>query len=89
MPNSRSAKKRLRQEVKKTASNRDVRSGVRNQVKKIRSLISAGDAEGCQTAFRTACKKLDQAAAKGIMHANTAARTKSRLSKAIKGMSAA
>ena len=51
-------------------------------------MISAGDAEACKAEFPSICKKLDQAAAKGIMHSNTAARTKSRLSKAIKGISA-
>ena len=88
MPNSPSAKKRLRQEIKKNAANRTIRSNVRNQVKKLRGLISAGDTEACKAEFPTTCKKLDQAAAKGILHANAAARTKSRLSKAIKGISA-
>jgi len=87
MPNSPSAKKRHRQEIKRTQINRAVRSVVRNHVKKLRNLISAGDAAACQAEFRTTCKRLDQAASKGIMHSNTTARLKSRLSKAIKKLS--
>jgi small subunit ribosomal protein S20 len=84
MPNSPSAKKRHRQEVKLTVANRNIRSIIRNQVKKLRGLIAAGDAAVCQAEFRVTCKKLDQATAKGILHANTSSRYKSRLSKAIK-----
>lgn len=87
MPNSPSAKKRHRQEVKRTAANRTIRSSIRNQMKKLRGLIAAGDAAACQAEFRVTCKKLDQAAARGILHSNTSSRYKSRLSKAIKALS--
>jgi small subunit ribosomal protein S20 len=87
MPNSPSAKKRHRQEVKRTEANRTIRSKVRNQVKKLRSLIAAGDAAACQNEFRLTCKRLDQAASKGILHSNSCSRYKSRLSKAIKALS--
>ena len=86
MPNSVSAKKRLRQSLDRRQKNRASRSALRNQIRKIRSAISGGDAAACETEFRTTCKKLDQAAAKGILHANAAARIKSRLSKSIKGL---
>jgi small subunit ribosomal protein S20 len=86
MPNSPSAKKRHRQEVKQTVANRNIRSVIRNQVKKLRGLIAAGDAAACQTEYRETCKKLDQAAAKGILHTNTSSRYKSRLSRAIKAL---
>lgn len=84
MPNSASASKRLRQNEALRLKNRAARTRVRSQVKKVRSAIKAGDVEKCEAEFRTATKKLDQAAAKGLLHANAAARTKSRLSKAIK-----
>jgi small subunit ribosomal protein S20 len=88
MPNSVSAKKRLRQNLSRRARNRAARSSIRSQIRKVRTAIAAGDAEASATEFRTAVKKLDQAAAKKIIHANTAARIKSRLSKAIKGLKA-
>jgi small subunit ribosomal protein S20 len=86
MPNSASAKKRLRQSLDRRARNRTLRSSLRTQIKKIRTTIAGGDAAACETEFRTTVKKLDQAAAKGVLHANAAARLKSRLSSAIKGL---
>lgn len=86
MPNSASAKKRLRQSLDRRARNRAARSALRSTIRKVRSTIATGDAEASATEFRTLVKKLDQAAAKGILHANTAARIKSRISKAIKAV---
>ena len=86
MPNSASAKKRLRQSLDRRARNRTVRSSLRSQIKKVRTAIAGGDAAASETEFRATVKKLDQAAAKNILHANAAARLKSRLSKAIKGL---
>lgn len=88
MPNSASAKKRLRQNEARRLKNRGLRTEVRSQVKKVRVAIGAGDVEKSETEFRLAAKKLDRAAAKGLLHANAAARTKSRLSKAIKAVKA-
>jgi small subunit ribosomal protein S20 len=86
MPNSASAKKRLRQSLDRRDRNRAVRTNLRTQIKKCRTAIAGGDSAACETEFRTTVKKLDQAAAKNILHANAAARLKSRLSKAIKGL---
>ncbi len=88
MPNSASAKKRLRQSLDRRARNRTVRSTLRTQIKKVRTAIAGGDAAATETEFRTTVKKLDQAAAKYILHKNSAARLKSRLSKAIKNLKA-
>ncbi|TWT86809.1 30S ribosomal protein S20 [Pseudobythopirellula maris] len=84
MPNSASASKRLRQSKDRRDQNRSVRTSVRRQIKKVRVAAAAGDVETAETEFRVAAKKLDQAAAGNVIHANAAARTKSRLSKAIK-----
>ena len=86
MPNSESAKKRLRQNVTRNAQNRAVKSNVRGQIRKVREAIAAGNVEESEAAFRLKTKKLGQAAAKTTIHPNAAARTKSRLSKAIKGI---
>lgn len=83
MPNSASAKKRLRQSQTRRLRNRSQRSALRTQVKKVRQAITAGETEKSDEEFRKAVKKLDQAAAKGLIHANKAARTKSRLNKAV------
>lgn len=86
MPTSLSAKKRLRQNETRRTHNQSIKSAVRTQVRKVRTAIEAGDAEASAEEFRAATKKLDQAAAKNVIHANKAARTKSRLSKAIKSL---
>ena len=84
MPNTNSAKKALRQSTKRRLHNRTQRSALRKTVKTCRSLAESGDKEAAEAAFRTACRKLDQAAAKNLIHKNKAARTKSRLSKLVK-----
>lgn len=86
MPNSASAKKRLRQSEALRLKNRSARASVRTQVKKVRKAVLAGDVAASEAEFVKAVKSLDKAASKGLMHANAAARTKSRLSKAIKGI---
>jgi len=89
MPTSISAKKRLRQNEVRRTRNKMIKTNVRGQVRKVLAAIEAGDAETIEKEFCSAVKKLDQAAAKNVFHANKAARTKSRLSKAIKVSKAA
>ena len=84
MPNSVSAKKRLRQNLVRRARNRAQKSVLKSQVRKVRETIAAGNVEAGETEFRLAAKRLDKAAAKGVVHANLAARVKSRLSTALK-----
>ncbi|WP_044256791.1 MULTISPECIES: 30S ribosomal protein S20 [Pirellulaceae] len=89
MPNTQSAKKRLRQNEVRRLRNRGVRSNMRSAVRRVREAVAAGDQEKAQSEFRLACKKLDQAAARNVIHRNAANRTKSRLNAAIKKASAA
>lgn len=84
MPNSKSAKKRLRQSLVRRTRNRAAKSAIKTQVRKVRDAITAGDVEAGETEFRLAAKRLDKAAASGVVHANLSARVKSRLSAALK-----
>lgn len=84
MPNTATAKKRLRQSVKARARNRSQRSALRRQIRKVREAVAGGQMEAAGNEYRLATKKLDQAAAANLIHRNTAARLKSRLSAAIK-----
>jgi len=84
MPNSPGARKRLRQNVVRRTRNRSIKSVVRSQVRKVRDAIAAGNVELGEAEFRTAAKRLDRAAAQRVIHANAAARLKSRLSAHIK-----
>ena len=79
MAHSPSAEKRHRQSVKRQARNRSVRSAARGQVSKARALIEAGALPEADVALRQAVTALDRAQEKGIIHANNAARRKSRL----------
>jgi small subunit ribosomal protein S20 len=84
MPNTASAKKRLRQNIVRRARNRAAKSALKGVVRKVREAVTKGDLAAAEADFRLVAKKLDQAAAKNVIHANAAARVKSRLSAAIK-----
>lgn len=82
MPNIRSAKKRMRQNVKRAERNQAFRSRARTAVRKARQLIERGDPSAVE-AVQEAAKALDKAASKGVIHKNNAARRKSRLMQAL------
>jgi small subunit ribosomal protein S20 len=88
MPNIASAKKRHRQSLKARARNRAAKSAVRAQIRRLTDAIAKGDKATITTEFRATVKKLDQTAAKGIIHKNVASRTKSRLSRRVKAATA-
>jgi small subunit ribosomal protein S20 len=89
MPNTPSSIKRLRQNGVRRLRNRATRNKMRSSVKLVRTAVEANDLEAAKDAFKMACRKLDQAAAKNIIHKNAAARTKSRLNAAIKKIATA
>lgn len=79
MPNTKSAKKRLRQDIKRRAHNRSVKRSLRTQCRKVREAVAANDLARAEEEFRKACRLLDRAAVKRVIHPNAASRTKSRL----------
>jgi small subunit ribosomal protein S20 len=81
MANHYSALKRARQTEKRTTRNRANTSRLRTTLRALREAIAAGDKKSAQTAFRSTAAALDKAEQKGVLHANTAARYKSRLAK--------
>ena len=94
MPNTESAARALRKMERRRVRNRQQRSALRTTVKKVRSTAAAvsGGAQtlaDAKTALMTAIKKLDQSAAKHLIHPNKAARDKSRLTKLINKLTAA
>lgn len=79
MPNIESAKKRLRQNIKRNSRNR-VRKATLNTVEKsFRAKVEAKDVEGSETAFRKVIAAYDKAGKIGTVHANKVSRKKSRL----------
>ena len=86
MANTKQARKRARQAVARNQHLSAQRSQYRTAIKKVRKLILAGDKAAAQAAFKAAQCVVDEMAGKGVLHANAAARHKSRLSAAIKAM---
>jgi small subunit ribosomal protein S20 len=84
MPTTKSAEKRLRQNIARRLQNRKVKSSVKTQVRKVREAVAAGDVQKAEAEYREAAKKLDRAGVHREIHANKAARTKSRLQHLIK-----
>lgn len=76
-----SAAKRYRQSEKRRLRNKAVRSRVRSSIRRFREAIDANDKKEAESRFQEVAKLIDTAAGKGVYHRNTAARTKSRLSK--------
>lgn len=81
MPNIKSAKKRVKITAVNRAANVAQRSELRTTLKKCVSSIAAGGLDIAKTDLIQAIKKLDEAASKGLIHKNQAARRKSRLTK--------
>ena len=79
MPNIKSAKKRVLIAQKKTLQNKSINSNLKTVIKKANATLEEGSVENAQAAVRVAVKKIDQAAARGIMHKNAAAHNKSAL----------
>ena len=83
MANIKSQKKRIITAEKARMRNRAVRSELKTYVKKVHAAVEAGDVEAAANA---ACRKLDGAAAKGIIHKNQAADRKSGVQKLVNSM---
>jgi small subunit ribosomal protein S20 len=80
MANIKSQIKRNRQAIKRTERNKAVRSELKTRTKAAQTAADSG-AENAEELARAAQKRIDMAAAKGVIHKNAAARKKSRLAK--------
>jgi small subunit ribosomal protein S20 len=81
MANHKSALKRVRQNVKRNENNRSNRSKIRTQIKKLRAAVAASDKDLSGELLNPTVSVIDKAVNKGLIHKNTAARYKSRLTK--------
>jgi small subunit ribosomal protein S20 len=79
MPNHKSAEKRVRQNEKRRVVNRNNRSNLRTQIKKLRMALTSSDQNLSQELLSPTVSLIDKAVNKGTLHKNTAARYKSRL----------
>ena len=86
MANSAQATKRARQAENNRQRNAGQRSMMRTAIKKVFSAIREGDAEAAQQAYVAAVPLIDRMAGKGLIHANKAARHKSRLNQHVRAL---
>ena len=86
MPNIKSSAKRARQSEGRRLHNMALRSRMRTAIKKVKNATAAGEAEQAASLYKEAVPEIDTMVSKGIIHKNTGARTKSRLSKGIKSL---
>ncbi len=81
MANIKSQIKRNKQNEKARLRNKAVKSELRTSVRKFRDAADSGDVDAATTAMRAACRSLDKAASKGVIHKNQAANRKSAIAK--------
>jgi len=84
MPNVKSAEKRMRQNVRRRGNNRSRRTEMRTEIKRFRQLLSDKKFDDARDVLKEVYSVIDRTAQKGVIHSNTAARYKSRLSKHLK-----
>lgn len=82
MANIKSAKKRILVNDKKNLRNRSIKSALKTAIKKFDAAVAQGDKEQVASLLPSVISAVDKAAAKGVMHKNTANRKKAELSKA-------
>ena len=86
MPNKASAKKRLRQTIKKTTENKNRKTRIKTFVKKVERAVAQGDQDAANGVLRTAQSEIMRGVSKGVLHKNSASRKISRLNLKVKGL---
>ena len=79
MANVKNAKKKIKQIAKVTKANEQLKSTVKNSIKRTDKLVAAGKKEEAEKSLKLAIKSLDNAKSKGLVHKNKVDREKSRL----------
>jgi small subunit ribosomal protein S20 len=81
MPNTPSAIKRLKQSQKRRLHNRIAKKLIKTYTKRALAAVSDKQLDKAEADFRTAVTKIDKAGARRVLHPNTAARRKSKLTR--------
>lgn len=89
MPISHAAMKQLRKDKVRNARNASIKSDLRTAAKRLLEAIKSNQVEAARAQLQAVIKKYDMAASKGIIHRNTAARSKSRYTKELNKLRAA
>lgn len=82
MANIKSQMKRIKTNEISRQRNKSVRSKLRTEIRKVRTAVAVGDHERAAELAKAACRSLDKAVSKGVIHRNNAANRKSAVTKA-------
>ncbi|MEM1249679.1 MAG: 30S ribosomal protein S20 [Acidobacteriota bacterium] len=88
MANSPSARKRARQNTKRRDRNRAHMSALRSAIKRVRSAAENGDSETAKSLLPGTLAMIDSTRSRGVIHRNSAARRKSRLTRLVNTLDA-
>lgn len=86
MAHHKDAIKRIGQSAKANARNRNYKSRMRTQIKKLRAAVESGDAAAAQQQLRETVSVIQRVAQKGMIHSRQASRRVARLNKAVKAL---
>jgi len=86
MANIKSAEKRILLNERQRERNRTFRSRMRTAIKHLRTAVDSGETDQAQELLPRTLRVIDETAQKGVIHRNTAARYKSRLTRAVNGL---
>ncbi len=86
MPNMKNAKKAVRNNPKRKELNNTFKASMKSAIKNVEKAVEANDKEKATDNLKVAIKRIDKAAAKGIVHKNYVARNKSRLTKKVNSL---
>jgi small subunit ribosomal protein S20 len=84
MPHTSSAKKSLRQTMRRRLHNRTIKKDIKVQLKKFLAAVQEGTLEQARQEYNIAAMHLDRAGAKRVIHPNLAARKKSQLARMLR-----
>ena len=87
MANTPSAKKRIRNTLRKTDINKSRRSRIKTFVRKVEDALESKDAKSAMESLKAAPPEIMRGVTIGIFHKNTASRKISRLSSRVKALS--
>jgi small subunit ribosomal protein S20 len=88
LANTKSAAKNIRKNQRRRAINKARVGTLRTQIKKLRSQLGAKDAEAASKELVKTISVIDRSIRKGVLHKNTAARYKSRLTRSVRSLAA-
>ena len=86
MANIKSQIKRNRTNEKARLRNQAVKSALKTEVRKVRAAVAGGDKDAAAEALKSASRRLDKAASKGVIHKNQAANRKSALAQQVNAL---